>query len=273
LSVIREKALIAAVMVGVVLLIVLGVTSHVTHDREEPPLALLEGPLRLTAQNPETIHNLLLGLRVYHYRARPREQQTIDEFFYDTADWRLHDQKASLRLRIDTKPSGKKKYTARLVAMDTRGDESSEPIELLSASPAALSEDLISNQWNLQLTKMMGFDPEQFENVLRELGIAMDDLALQLQGRLVRDRFHVTDKGRTWFELDHEHWIFRRPSAKSGSDEFEIHDLVIELREHQGTGELVRRAETMEGFALSMYPLETSDRLPSERAIIALRDR
>jgi hypothetical protein len=273
LSVIREKALITAGLVGVVLVIVLGVTLRLKRDSEEPPLALLEGPLRLTAQNPETIHNLLLGLRVYHYRARPRGQQTVDDFFYDTADWRLHDQRASLRLRIGTKPSGKKKYTARLVAMDTRGDESSEPIELLSASPIEFNEDLISTKWDLQLTKMMGFDPEQFEEALRKLGIAVDDLALQLQGRLVRDRFHVTDKGRTWFELDHEHWIFRRPSAKTGSDEFEIHDLVIELREHQGTGELVRRAGTMEEFALSMYPLETSDRLPSERAIIALRDR
>jgi hypothetical protein len=273
LSVIREKALSAAALAGVALVIVLGVTLRLKRDSEEPSLALLEGPLRLTAQDPEVIPDLLLGLRVYHYRARPRGQQTLDDFFFDTPDWRLHDQRASLRLRIDTKPSGKQKYTVQLVALDTREDGSPEPIELLSASPIELNEDLISSKWDLQLVKNMGFDPEPFEEALRNLGIAVDDLALQLQGRLVRDRFHVTDKGRTWFELDYEHWIFRRPSAKTGSSEFAIHDLVIELRMHQGAADLTRRAKTMEEFVLSMYPIETTHLSPHDRAIIALQKR
>ncbi len=272
MSVVRQKILIVASVAGVALVLLLSADALQKYGWKEQPSALLEGPLRLTAKNPETVQSLLLGLRVYHYRARPRGQETAREFYYDTSDWQLHDQGVSLSLRIDTKPSGKQKYTAQLVAMGPRGDESAEPSALLSGIPTAINEKLISSKWDLQLAEKFGFDPERFQEVFRGLGVATHELALQLQGSLVRDRFHVTDKGRTWFEFDHEHWTLRRSSAESGSTEFEIHDLVIELREHRGAADLARRAKTMEEFALSMYPLEVSHLSPRERAIIALRE-
>jgi hypothetical protein len=257
----------AAALVAVVLL----AGPWLTGDRDTRPAHRLTQPLRLAAESDAAYRNFLLGLRTHHYRLQPRGEADHLDVFYDTADWDLLQSGYSYRFRNRLQRSGKKKYAVRLEREPRFTPEGEQKLDLVSDLPRAIGEAIAGGEWDRAVSSDAGLEaPERLRGLLAELGIAPERLAPRLVGELHRERFDVTDKGRRWFELDHEVWSFRPFSESSPPASVRVEDIVVDTRLKEGDPELVRRVRTMDQYAEVAAGVSASDRAPHERAVEAL---
>ena len=96
------------------------------------------------------------------------------------------------------------------------------------------------------------------------------DLKPRLWGELRRERFDVTDKGRSWFELDHEILSFRPAVESKQNAQFE--DIVIDTRLKKRDPELIRRVETIRRLSEISHGIRPAEHVPHERAVQQLFD-
>jgi hypothetical protein len=233
---------------------------------------MLDGPLRLNIGEPEVFRRFLLGMRVYHYRAQPRGQTTYRDVYFDTPGWGLHERGYSYCFRVQLTGSGKRKYSVRLSQASSAPPHTADELTLMSKLPASLGDAIAAGAWERAVLGGVGLAaPDRLREILRELRIGEGDVAPRLVGDLTRNRFDITDKGRTWFKLDHENWTFRLFAAKEVDGTIEFQDLVLEHSPDQRGADLLRRVRTMEEFARTMYPLRVSEHSPRFRAVTALR--
>ncbi len=101
--------------------------------------------------------------------------------------------------------------------------------------------------------------------VIRDLDIAPGDLRPMLAADLRRERFDITDKGRSWFKLDREIWSFRSVADPGCRVEFE--DIVIDTRLKKHDPELIRRVMTMRRLARLARGVPAAGGVPHERAV------
>lgn len=265
----RELLLIlgAAALVAVVLL----AGPWLSGDRDARRGHRLTQPLRLEAESETAYRNFVLGLRTHHYRVQPRGEADHLDVFYDTADWELLRGGYSYRFRNRLKRSGKKKYAVRLEREPRFTPEGEQKLDLVSNLPQAVGEAIASGEWDRAVVADAGLAaPERLRGLLVELGIAPERLEPRLVGELHRERFDVTDKGRRWFELDHEVWRFRPFSESGTAASVRIEDIVVDTRLKEGDPELVRRVRTMDEYAEVAPGVRASERAPHERAVDAL---
>jgi hypothetical protein len=237
-----------------------------TPDRDPRALQVLTRPLRLSVRSSATIDELLVGLRVHHYRSRVRDETTWRDVFYDTTDGRLAELGWSYRLRERVRGVAGTPWSLRL-RREWRSDDGSS-LDVRSALPAELGRRIAAGGWEEAVHGAQGLEAaDRLRSLLAAAGIAPDEVGPRLRGVLVRTRYELTDKGRAWFELDHERWTFR---PAYGEGEIEIEDLVLDTLLKKRDPELERRVRTMDMLVTRMFPFRITDRPPQVRGAEAL---
>lgn len=230
----------------------------------------LTRPLRLQVEEPAAYKEFLIGLRVHHYRAQPRGDGRFQDVYYDTAEWALFDHGYSYRFRRRVRPDDTI-YSIRLEQEPRFVLDEATKIDVVSPVPKQLGETIASGQWSkaVRNDERLAASAE-LQNVLRELQIDAEKLKPRLIGQLYRQRFDVSDKGKDWFELDHEVWRFNLFAAPANSPTIRYEDIVLDTRLSKENPELLRRVRTMHQFANMISGIRISRRVPHERATIAL---
>ncbi len=222
-------------------------------------------PLRLQARQSNDFAEFLLALRTFHYRAQPRGVAVYSDVFYDTADWRLYRNGYSYRFR-QRRDGGSVDYAVRLEREPRFVTDGSQKTDLRDVLPVALGDAIVRGAWAMALSQDAGLAATvRLGAVMQELGIAPEDLRPRLSADLRRERFDITDKGRSWFELDHEIWSFRPTEDPGRRVEFE--DIVIDTRLERRDPELIRRVKTIQRLSGITRGVRPADGVPHERAV------
>ncbi len=225
----------------------------------------LSKPLRLQVRQPDDFAEFLLALRTFHYRAQPRGIAVYADVFYDTEDWRLYRNGYSYRFR-QRRDGGSVDYAVRLEREPRFVTDGSQKTDLRDVLPVALGDAIVRGAWEMALSQDAGLAATvRLGTVLQELGIAPEDLRPRLSADLRRERFDITDKGRSWFELDHEIWSFRPTEDPGRRVEFE--DIVIDTRLERRDPELIRRVKTIQRLSGITRGVRPADGVPHERAV------
>ncbi len=223
-------------------------------------------PLRLQARQSNDFAEFLLALRTFHYRAQPRGVAVYSDVFYDTADWRLYRNGYSYRFRQRRGDGGRVDYAVRLEREPRFAADGSKKTDLRDALPVALGDAIAQGAWEMALSQDIGLAAAaRLGTVIRDLDIAPGDLRPMLAADLRRERFDITDKGRSWFKLDREIWSFRPVADPDRRVEFE--DIVIDTRLKKHDPELIRRVMTMRRLARLAGGVPAAGGVPHERAV------
>ena len=100
-------------------------------------------------------------------------------------------------------------------------------IDLRNMVPTGIGDRIVQGAWEMLVGEIDELEvTRRLSVVLEELDIEPQDLRPRLMAKLRRDRFDITDKGRNWFELDHEVWSFRPIVEQRREVQFE--DVVID---------------------------------------------
>jgi hypothetical protein len=233
----------------------------------------LTQPLRLAVASPDSVGQLLLGLRIHHYRPQPRGQSRFREVFYDTRGWDLYRHGYSYRFRTRLEGSGGSKYSLRLEQEPRFVPPGSTKLDLAADLPDEAGAAIEAGAWE-RAVLAVGVEPaERLRAVLRELGVGSAEAVARLVAEQRRERFDVSDKGQDWFELDHEAWAFRPFDATGDAPAVAFEDVVIDTRLDGQDRELHRRVRTMRQLVRMIHGFRPLELAPHERAIEALGPR
>jgi hypothetical protein len=240
---------------------------------EGDPGRPLRQALRLGVASPDSYGQLLLGLRVHHYRPQPRGESRFRDVFYDTREWDLCRRGYSYRFRTRLSGPGGSKYSLRLEREPRFVPPGSTKLDLAADLPDEVGAAIEAGAWERAVLEA-GVEPaERLRAVLRELGLGPAEAAARLVAELRRERFDVSDKGQEWFELDHEAWAFRPFDPAGDAPAVAFEDVVIDTRLDGQDRELLRRVRTMRQLVRMIHGIRPLERAPHERAIEALGPR
>lgn len=226
----------------------------------------LTKPLRLEAIQSNALEEFAMGLRAFHYRTKPRGVAVYSDVFYDTHDWRLYRSGYSYRYREAKEDAGEVSYSVRLEQESRFVPIGSKKTDLRESLPASVGAAIAQGAWEVAVSDDNGVDATvRLLAVLQELGIAPEEIQPRLIAELRRERFNITDKGQSWFELDHEIWTFHPFEDADRRMQFE--DIVIDTRLKKSDPELFRRVVTMNELSKMIYGVRAANRAPHERAI------
>ena len=230
----------------------------------------LSKPLRLEVFLSDQFEEVLLAMRIFHYRAQLRGVAVYSDVFYDTSDWKLYRNGYSYRYRQRRGDNGDAEFSLRLEREPRFVVAGTKKIDLREMLPADVGERIAQGAWEMPVD---GIDESKVTRrlsvVLEELDIEPRNLRPRLMAELRRERFDITDKGRNWFELDHEIWSFR--PIEEQRREVQIEDVVIDTRLKGSDPELFRRVDSMKRLAHIIHGVRAIDRVPHERAIEQFR--
>ncbi len=203
----------------------------------------LSKPLRLEIFQSGEFEEVLLALRIFHYRAQSRGVAVYSDVFYDTPDWKLYRNGYSYRYRQRRGGDGDMDFSLRLEREPRFVVEGTKKIDLRDKLPADVGDRIAQGAWEMPVG---GIDDSKVTRrlsvVLEELDIEPRNLRPRLMAELRRERFDITDKGRNWFELDHEIWSFR--PIEEQRREVQIEDVVIDTRLKKRDPEFIRGSRT-----------------------------
>jgi len=232
----------------------------------------LNQPIRLQLDNPSAYRNFFLGLRVHHYRAQSQGRAEYSDVYYDTMAMDLFRHGYSFRFRTRIQPDTQPTYSVRLEQEPRFVQADSDKIDIVSRLPTALGDAIANGEWDRAIVDVNEIAAsDHLRRILTDLDIEPQSLQPRVIGELDRERFHITDKGQNWFELDHERWTFRPIGEWSSLTIIQFEDLVLDTRLGRENPELVRRVSTMYQFANMIDGVQFSERVPFERAIYAFR--
>lgn len=237
---------------------------------DEAPGRALTQPLRLAATAPGSYEQLLLALRIHHYRPKPRGQARFRDVFYDTPGWTLYRHGYSYRFRTRLEGSGGSRYSLRLEREPRFTPTGSTKLELTADLPDDLGAAIEAGAWEHGVPQPAVEPAERLRAVLRELDLEPAELGARLVAELERERVDVSDKGQDWFELDHEAWNFRPMNSADDAPAVSFEDVVIDTRLAGQDPELVRRVGSMRQLVGMLHGIRLLERAPHERAIEAL---
>jgi len=232
------------------------------------PRRALTRPLRMKVVSPDAFEQLILGLRVHHYRAQPQREASYRDVFYDTENWDLHRRGYSYRFRTRVSGPRAAKYSVQLEQERRFAAEGARKLDITTDLPDPIGDAIVGGAWDRALHAGDGLDaPERLRDLLSELGIPIESVAPRLRAALDRWRFDVTDKGTNWFELDHEIWTFRRFGSTVGGSVATYQDVVIDTRLNREDPELFRRVQTMRDLSGMINGIVPQSLSPFERAV------
>jgi len=227
----------------------------------------LTQPIRLRVENPGAYREFLLGLRVHHYRVQSRRIANFVDVYYDTPAGDLFNHGFSYRFRRRLGANDHTTYSVRLEQEPRFVSRNSKKIDVRSRVPTPLGDTIANGKWDRAISGAEGLAaPARLHTLLQTLEIDSKRLGPRLVGELYRERFDVTDKGRNWFQLDHEIWTFRPFDELAASPILQYEDIVLDTRLAKGNPELLRRVRTMYQFANMIDGVRLSKRVPHERA-------
>jgi len=241
--------------------------GDVRQYRETGERRSLTQPLRMRIDAPGAFEDFILGLGVYHYRAKRRGSAAFRDVFYDTAAWDLYRRGFSYRFRTRI-GAGTPAYTIRFEQEPRFLRDDDTKLDIVSRLPVDVGRAIGDGQWARAVSG--GVDNSastRLQLVLQEIGVRPEDLRPRLLGELTRERFDITDKGRSWFELDYERWIFYPFGREPELPGLQFDDLVLDTRLNKTDPELLRRVNTMYQFVNFASGVRFSRRAPHERAI------
>ncbi len=230
----------------------------------------LTRPLRLEVGSPASYAQLLLGLRVHHYRPQPKGQARFRDVFFDTPGWDLEERGYSYRFRMQLDGPGGSRYSVRIEQEPRFVPAGTTVLELAADLPDELGAAIEAGAWERALLEPGVAPAERLRSVLRDLELQPAELGARLVAELWRERLEISDKGRDWFQLDRESWSFRRFDQGADSPAFAFEDVVIDPQLGGQDPELFRRVQTMEEFVRGIPGLVPVERAPHERAIEAI---
>ena len=246
-------------------------SGRLKYEPDLEQLRSLTKPLRLEVVEKGGFSEFLVGLRTFHYRAKLRGEADYIDVFYDTEDWRLFRLGFSYRFRQRRDGGDTGKYSVRLEQEPRFVSVGSTKIDVTSEVPGSLGYTIAGGAWENAFMKNMGLPAsDRLHAILRELRIGPEHLTPKLKAQLHRERFDITDKGRNWFELDHELWTFSVFPNPGNSASVVYEDIAIDTRLKIDAPELTRRVRTMRKFAAMIYGVQYANRSPHERAIQTL---
>ena len=274
---IGKRASLGNLVLAVIALSILGISFTDVGQRLWFPQArdselrtALTKPLRLEVTQSGDLKEILLSLRTFHYRAQPRGVAVYSDVFYDTPDWELYRNGYSYRFRERRGDNGDVTFLLRLEREPRFVAEGTKKIDLRDKVPADMGGRIAQGAWEMLVGEIDKLKvTRRLSVVLEELDIDPQDLRPRLMAKLRRERFDITDKGRNWFELDHEIWSFRPIAEQSREAQFE--DVVIDTRLNKRDPELIRRVITIKRLVHMIHGARTTDRVPHERAIEQFR--
>lgn len=253
----------------VTLVVVLLAERWGADQRDSSPLRPLK-PLRLEVKSEAAHREFLAGLRAYHYRAEPQDEADYLNVYYDTEDWKLYGRGFSYRFRVDRGAPGSNRPSVRLEQEPRLAKPGEKEVDITSRLPTAVGDAVLGGEWTLALTTGEALTAAAtFRELLSDFDIAIEDVQPRLVGELQLRRFAVRDKGRVWFEFDHETWSFRR-FEESDENRVRFEDIVVDATMKRGDPELLRRKRTLDELAGMVPGVEATDGAPHERAISAL---
>ena len=231
----------------------------------------LTKPLRLEVIQSGDFEEILLSLRTFHYRAQRRGVAVYSDVYYDTSDWELYRNGYSYRFRERRGNDGDVDYLLRLEREPRFVLGGTKKIDLRNMVPAGIGDRIVQGAWEILVGEIDELEvTRRLSVVLEELYIEPQDLRPRLMAKLRRVRFDITDKGRNWFELDHEIWSFRPIVEQRREVQFE--DVVIDTRLKKHDPELIRRVVTIKRLVNMIHGVRVIDRAPHERAIEQFRN-
>jgi hypothetical protein len=231
----------------------------------------LRRAMRFEVANPDGFEQLLLGLRIHHYRPQPQGTFVYRDVYYDTVELDLLRRGYFFRLRARLEGAGGPRYSVHLEQDRRPPMAAGQRIDLTSDLSDELGNGITAGEWDRAVSQGEGLAaPESLRAVLLQHGVEAGRVGPRLVGELRRERFDVTDKGRTWFDLQHDVWTFHRflEPAERGSVRYE--DITLDTRLTTDDPELLRRVRTMERLARMIHGIRPSARAPHERALRAL---
>jgi len=261
---------LAVVVGGVILVESRGWLSSGDADPDE--LRPLTRPLRLRVGDaPDAVAQLLQGLRVNHYRAGLLGEASFRDVFYDTLDGRLADRGYSYRFRERLAGTDGPAWTVRFERERRFLAESDKNVDVRGEIPDETGRAIADGAWAVAVSGCPGLEArERLRELLAELGIDPSLVVPRLVGELRRTRYELTDKGRAWFELDHERWTFRLFDGER-TESFE--DVVLDTELKRSDPELLRRVRTMRMLVQDMMPFFPTDLAAHERGWAVLTSR
>ena len=230
----------------------------------------LTRPLRLEVASPDAYEQLLLGVRVHHYRPKARGEDRFRDVFYDTPGWDLYQRGYSYRFRTRLEGAGKAKYSVRVEQEPRFVPAGSVKLEQAAKLPDEVGAAIEGGAWERAVLEPGVAPAESLRAVLRELAVEPSQLGPRLVAELQRERQDLSDKGLDWFQLDREAWTFRRFDRDGSSPAAAFVDVVIDTRLGGQDRELQRRVRTMQQFVGMNRGLRPLEGAPHERAIEVL---
>jgi len=232
---------------------------------DEDQLGILTRPLRLEATHPLAFDELVRGLAVHKYRAKESGSAVYEDVFLDTADGRLLAEGYTYRLRR-VEPRGPTHGWVLRLRREWRARSSSgrkSALDVRAEIDAATGSAIAAGAWDRAVGDAGGEAAMKLMEVLAELGLSPALLAPRWRARLERTRYDVDDRGRTWFELDHERWTIQPHPA---GETMEIEDFVLDTSLSRDDPELLRRVRTMIQVAETLGRVRIVDHEPLARA-------
>ena len=235
------------------------------------PARLLTQPLRFVASPEHGFRELSTALRIHHYRASSRGVAEHVDVYYDTDALDLLRSGYSLRFR--TSGAGDDRaFSLRLEQEPRFLDEGESKLDVREEVDAAVGESIAAGAWERVVElRAAGDVAAALSAVVDELGVAAGALEPRLIGRLARERFDLSDKGRDWFQMDRERWTYRRFGEEAG-EPLVVEDVVVDVTLGARDPELVRRVTTMGELGRMVDGVQPTELAPHERAFAALFD-
>ncbi len=179
----------------------------------------LTRPLRLEVTSPGAFREFLLALRVHHYRPQPQGESVYRDVYLDTGDGTLARRHSTFRFREKLQGGGQGRYSVRLTQEPSPARAQPQDNDVASDLDDGTGEAIVAGDWPRAATGAS--DPSALERlraVLDGLGVEAARLEPRLVGEVRRQRFDVTDKGQTWFTVDHEVRVVRPFPASEGAE-------------------------------------------------------
>ncbi len=247
--------------------ILLGEAGGLLPRPEGPPPDLTRAR-RVEVTAPGAFENLLLGLRVHHYRPQPQSEALYRDLYFDTDAGDLLRHGYSYRFRTRLEGGGGAKYSLHLEQESRFVPPGARRTELTTDLPDSDGEAIAADH-SRALDAGAGIEAcERLLAVLEDLGIARSRLGPRLVGELRRERLDVSDKGQNWFQMDHERWTFH--GVEDTSRIVRIEDVALDVRLSPRDRELVRRVRTLDGLLPLIHGVRPAREAPYERALAAL---
>jgi hypothetical protein len=240
-------------------------------ERDAESLRLLTRPIRLSVTSETSVQELLQALRINHYRLGSLAEADFRDWFYDTADGALAERGWSFRFRQRRSGTSGSAWSIRLEREPRFLDEGEAKTDIRSDVAEDLARRIVGGAWGQAVVGTEGLEAsDRLRTLLAGLGIEPADVAPRFVGDLHRVRSELTDKGRSWFEMDRETWTFR---AMDGGEETRFLDVVLDTLLKKRDPELTRRVRTMTMLVTEMLPVARVETSPLERARDALAGR